>query len=246
MTGTNIGTVLHGAEVIDSRFAGGEGDQGRHPPNRGLTAVQDRALPGIRFRRGIFLLHAQNGICFARGNAQGATDQPGRVIIVQQGDIQGGGFSNEPLGNSAQAGKQQRLARVLLAADDLRAPLPQLPEPAELILRFAQRRLRHDGQPLSDPFRDGLGHVPPIHRDYREVRPEGQAFLFIRGRRNPRAGRHEGLLLLRPAQEHGPEESRIGFGHAAEVFGPVSGTDNQIFQHAFFLRDRPARRCRGA
>ena len=79
-----------------------------------------------------------------------------------------------------------------------------------------------------------------------EVRPEGQAFLFIRGRRNPRAGRHEGLLLLRPAQEHGPEESRIGFGHAAEVFGPVSGTDNQIFQHAFFLRDWPARPCRGA
>lgn len=128
----------------------------------------------------------------------------------------------------------RRLARVLLAADDLRALLPEGLDPLQLGAGGGNRRLRDDGKAPICPLLDDVRHVPPVHGDDDEIRPEGKP--FFQGGCGGRPGplRHQSGLFLGAAKKHGPEQVRVSLGDSSEIFGPVTGPDNQIRKHTAF------------
>ena len=108
---------------------------------------------------------------------------------------------------------------------------PALPEAAQLLFGIRDGRLRKHRVPAVQPFLRHVRDMRPVHGDHREVRPEIQALLQRGGRGNAGVRGDEGDLFLGAAEEQGPEHMRIIPGDPGEVFGAVSGSDDDVGQH---------------
>ena len=70
-----------------------------------------------------------------------------------------------------------------------------------------------------------------IHGDYNAIGPKRKASVRFGDGIHARMALHEIGLFFRPAKIQGAEQIGIGFGDPAEVFRPVTGTDDDIAKH---------------